>query len=150
MSWLFRNKLLILLIILGGIYWVKNPADRFGISRNGFVVYKKIPILLFDCYIDPDTKIYLEADLSKKKNITYWYNNHFTKYKKNESGKIPLIIGFGFDTSTSIAIDDTLLQKCRIEQFDPLIFEHALEAINKYNELQISGKKAAILLKIKK
>lgn len=147
MGWFLKHKIITLLIIGGIVYWFYNPPDRFGIYRKGFVVFKRIPIAFMDFYIDPDDKINLEGDLSTEKNVIYWFENHFSSYRNNSTSYIPLIIGTGFENSGKVAFDNELTQKCKGLRFTPK-FYNSKDAIEKYNELRIEGKKAAILLKI--
>ncbi|MBN1307715.1 MAG: Mth938-like domain-containing protein [Chitinispirillaceae bacterium] len=148
MSWVFKHKLLTLFIITGAVYWFVNHSQRFGIVKEGFVVYNRIPVFFFDCYIDPDGGLHLEADLGLPSNVTYWFDNHFSVYDKKSSGLLPLLIGTGFDDSAEIAFSPDLIQRCRARGFEPR-FSPSREATERYNALRGEGKTAAILLKVK-
>ncbi|MCX7725251.1 MAG: hypothetical protein N2053_00230 [Chitinispirillaceae bacterium] len=147
MGWFLRHKIITLLIIFGVVYWYYNPSDRFGFYRKGIVVFKRIPVAFLDIYIDPDNNLYLEGNLSEKKNVIYWFENHFTSYKNNSTGLIPLIIGTGFEDTGKVAFDKDLSEKCKELKFIPH-FYNSKEAIERYNTSRLEGKKAALLLKI--
>ncbi|MBN1577602.1 MAG: hypothetical protein JW913_13670 [Chitinispirillaceae bacterium] len=148
MSWLFKHKVLMLFVIAGAVYWFTSPSGRFGITRKGFVVYNKIPVILFDCYIDPAGGLHLESDLGLQSNITYWFENHFSGYYNKDSGLLPLLIGTGFDDSVEIKFKPELVQRCRDRRFEPHFYP-SREAIDRYTTLRGEGKTAALLLKVK-
>ena len=148
MSWFFKHKLLTLLIIAGIFYWVKNPSGQFGLHQKGFVVYNRIPIIGFDCYIDTKGKVHLESDLTQAVNLNYWFNEHLIKDRNNSLALIPLIIGTGFGEEAIKQFDMKLMQKIRQRQFEPT-FIPSKKAIAYYNKLREAGKPVAILLKIK-
>ena len=148
MSWLFRHKFVMLLFVAAGAYFFVNPPGRFGIVRNGFVVYNRIPVLLFDCYIDPANKIHLEGDLGIGSNITYWFENHFTSFRNKGPGLLPLLVGTGFGESVEVMLSQKMLQRCRDSGFEPRLLP-SREATDLYNSLRDRDKTAAILLKVK-
>ena len=149
MMWFFHHKIVSLFIIFCAVYWFGNPPGRFGFVRDGLVVYNHIPIALLDCYIAPDGSLFPEENLSNPTNVRYWFNEHFQSYRNKESALMPLFIGNGFSGTDKIAIDPYLLQQCRESRFEPHI-SSSQTAIEKYNTQILAGKKAAILLKIKK
>lgn len=148
MSWIFKNKFLSLIIIAAITYWLYNPAGLFGIVRKGFVVYNRIPILFFDCYINPEGRLYLESDLTEKSNIRYWFANHFQPSTDSGNQLTPLLIGSGFSGKRSLLLNQKELQTCRNARYEPRQLP-SIEAISTYNTLRKKGRKAAILLKIK-
>ena len=148
MSWFLKHKLLTLLIIAGIVYWIKNPAGQFGMHQKGFVVYNRIPIPQFDCYIDTKGKIHLESDLSTTVNVNYWYSEHFLKDRNKSLVLIPLIIGTGFGDEAIKQFDTELMQRIRDRQFEPK-FVPSKKAVADYNKLREAGKPVAILLKVK-
>lgn len=148
MTWLFHHKLLSLFVILAAAYWFGNPSGRFGIVRDGLVVYNHIPIVLLDCYVAPDGKLYPESDLARPTNVNYWFEQHFNSYRSEGTAAVPLYIGHGFTGTDRIAISRDLLRKCRERRFEPHISSSAA-AVEKYNAQILAGKKAAILLKVK-
>ena len=148
MVWIFRHKLLMLAVTVGVAYWLLNPAGRFGIVRKGFVVYSRIPVLFFDCYIGPEGKLTIEEDLSLKSNQTYWFENHFSNSHNNGTDLIPLLVGTGFDDGENVTFDRALLKKIRDRGFEPHFYP-SREAIARYDALRDEGKTTALLLKIK-
>jgi hypothetical protein len=148
MSWLLKNKLLVLLFITGIAYWINNPAGRFGVFTKGLVIYNRIPVPFLDCYIDPAGKLYLQADLSEKGNVNYWYKEHFSKSRNNSSFSIPFFIGVGFDDTASFILSDEMLNRIRQKRFDPEQLSSPA-AIGKFNRLREAGKPAGLLLKVK-
>ncbi len=143
MDWLLKHKLLVVLGIAAGIYWFNNPAGRFGIVREGLVVYNRIPVTFFDCYIDPDGKLTLVSDLSEPVNVNYWFENHLKSNRGNTP--VPLIIGTGFETE-QFKPGATILKRCRQYRFEPKILS-SRGAITLFNELHLQEKKCALLLK---
>ena len=148
MGWLWKHKLLLVLGILAVVYWFYNPAGRFGIVRNGFVVYNRIPILFFDCYIDPAGKLYLQGDLTQKENVNYWFQNYLVKKSPGRRSTVPLFFGTGMDDSSGISPDFTLLQKCRNHRFEPKVMS-SRAAIQRFNALREQEQPCALLLKIR-
>lgn len=148
MKWFLKNKLLSALIFGVVFYWLYNPADRFGIVRPGLIVYNRIPVVFFDCYIDPDGKIHLEADLTQPSNITYWLDNHVSPTQKKTTSFIPLFIGTGFNDSCKLRLSTSVLQRCRSLGFSPSSHP-SREAIARYEALRLQKKECAILLKVK-
>ena len=147
MSWIFRNKLVVLLVIAGAAYFFVNPPNRFGIVRKGFVVYNRIPVCSFDCSIDPKGKLYLEADLRIKSNITYWFENHVPGHYNESGGMLPLLVGTGFGDSVEIKFSQELVKKCRRRGLEPHFYT-SREAIDRYNTLRDEKSAAALLLKV--
>ena len=148
MDWLWKHKLLLVLGILAVVYWIHNPADRFGIVRNGFVVYNRIPVCFFDCYIDPAGKLHLQGDLSHTGNIDYWYKNHLSNNAPEEGSHVPLFFGTGMDDSTAFSPAFSLLGKCRERRFEPEVLS-SRAAIQQFNTLRERQKPCALLLKIR-
>ena len=149
MSSLFKNKFIIIIIVCTIIYWVKNPASEFGFSKKGLVIFNRIPILLFDCYISPEGKLHLESDLSKPVNINYWIMNHLTLDDGKGERVNSLIVGTGFDSIPLISFTEKQKQKLRSQQIK-LEYYPSRVAIKKYNKSYRENKKTAILLKIMK
>ena len=147
MEWLWKHKLLLVLGILAVVYWFYNPAGRFGIVRNGFVVYNRIPVCFFDCYIDPVGKLHLQGDLTKKENINYWFETHLSSRPPAQGSSIPLIIGTGMDDSTGFSPSFSLLHKCRNRHFEPKIMS-SRAAIERFNSLREQEQSCALLLKV--
>ena len=145
MDWLLKHKLLVVLGIAAGIYWFNNPAGRFGIVREGLVVYNRTPVAFFDCYINPDGKLTLVSDLSDPVNVNYWFENHFKSSRENTL--VPLIIGTGFSAEL-FTPERQLLTRCRRQGFEPKILS-SRGAIDLFNELRLQEKKCALLLKIR-
>jgi hypothetical protein len=147
MSWLFKHKLLLLFIITGIWYWANNPADRFGLTRAGFVVYNKIPVFWFDCYVSPAGKLYLAADLSKSENVTYWLDNHVSVADFKTGSQFHLLVGTGFKDTNNIVFDTEQIRRLREMNCYPELLPSA-EAIAKFNTIKNSGASAGILLKV--
>lgn len=148
MSWILKNKLFFLFIIAAIIYWLYNPVGLFGVARKGFVVYNRIPILFFDCYINPEGRLYLESDLTEKNNIRYWFDNHLQSSTDSSNQFTPLLIGNGFAEKGALPLTPKDLQTCRNARYEPRQLP-STEAIIVYNSLRKKGRKVAILLKIK-
>lgn len=148
MSWFLKHKLLTLLIIIGIFYWFYNPAGRFGMYTKGFLVYNKIPLVQFDCYIDTNGKMHLESDLSKQEYVNYWYRNHFINDRNPSPAFIPLIIGTGYEYKEMEPFGRELLANIRQKRFEPKFYPTP-RAIEVYNKLRDADKQCAILLKIK-
>lgn len=148
MSWLFKHKLLVLCIIAGGIYLWVNPSGKFGMHRKGFVVYNRIPILLFDCYINISGKLYLEEDLSRNLSINYWKENHLESSRRTTQALIPLLVGTGFGDSAQVSFKQNVMAHCRELRFEPHFYS-SQEAIARYNRFREENKSVAILLKVK-
>lgn len=148
MSWLFKHKVLLFLLTAFLFYWIKNPAEGFGIFRKGIAVYNKKPILFFDCYISPTGKLHLESDLSKPENIAYWINNHLTLDGKDGEKVNKLIIGTGFDSVQSLSFSnqhrDLLQNRSLALEYYPSKY-----AVERYTSLQQQQVPCALLLKVK-
>ncbi|MBN1760696.1 MAG: hypothetical protein JW863_20375 [Chitinispirillaceae bacterium] len=148
MDWLWKHKLVLVLGIVAVAYWFYNPADRFGYVRKGLIVYNRIPVAFFDCYIDPDGKLFLESDLSVPNNQNYWFEQHFSNYQNHTPNTaIPLYIGTGFDGAKQFHPNEEMLRKCRIRGFEPAIMSSGA-AITRFNGLRQQQKKCALLLKL--
>ena len=149
MEFLWKHKLLLLLGIFAVFYWIYNPADRFGYVRQGLIIYNRIPVALFDCYIDPDGKLFLESDLTQPNNCNYWFEQHFTKYRHhNRDMMLPLFIGTGFDGGNQFHPSDLMLRRCRAQSFEPKIMPSP-DAISRFDALRQQQKKCALLLKLR-
>lgn len=147
MLWFFKHKLLILLIIAGIVYWTKNPEDRIGFSRPGFVVFNKIPIAFFDCYISPGGKIHLESDLSKKENINYWIENHLSLEDTKSFSTFRLLVGTGFKGTKDVVLTPEQSRRLRERKIVPVFFPSP-EAIVKFNQVRDDSVSIGLLLKI--
>lgn len=148
MGWMFKNKLLVLLVIAGIAYWINNPPKRFGVFTKGLVIYNRIPVPLFDCSIDPDGRLRLQGDLAIKGNLNHWFSKHFSEFENHDPEYIPLLIGQGFDDTASFTLSDEMLYHCRKKRFDPKQLSSPA-AIGKFNRLREAGKPVALLLKVK-
>lgn len=144
MSFFFKHKLLSLLIIIGAIYWFKNPADRFGFIYKGFVVYNRIPVINFDFYVSPSGNIFFEDDLNLPSSVQYWYDKHLL-ISPVGTKDVYLFVGTGFD-STIFTMNKELLP---LLQSSRVFIRQAptLEAVRLYNEAKANGITAAILIK---
>ena len=147
MAWLFRHKLLALVIITAAVYWWVNPSHQFGVSYEGFVVYNHIPVFLLDCYISPDGKLHLESDLSVPVNINYWIQTHLRIHGFPETN-LPLLVGTGFSGPPQFSFDMRTINHCHALGYEPK-FLSSEEAIIRYNALKAKGTNVAILLKVK-
>ncbi len=147
MSWLLRHKLLTAAIVAGCVYYFVNPAGRFGIVRKGLVVYNRIPVCFFDCFVDTKGGLHLEADLESPSNLAYWLENHLQPLSDESGGTIPLLVGTGFD-SVKIVFSRELTGDCRGRGFEPH-FYNSREAIERFTALREKGTPAALLLKVK-
>ena len=146
MAFFWRHKFLTLFIIFLAFYLHSNPSGHFGMSRKGFVVFNRIPIALFDLYVNPKGAIAIEADLSKKANLKYWLDNHFVA-KNEENQNALLLVGTGFEDG-SFTLDRKMtstLQKMNISIHQL----PSVEAIGEYNRLLEEGKSVSILLRVK-
>ena len=146
MARLLRHKILLIIVIGIAVYALNNPSGRFGWTRKGLVVYNRIPVVFFDCSIDHDGRLYLEADLSQPVNFNYWFENHLSG--NHTDGPIPLIIGTGFGDSLDLNPDRNQLRKCRNRRFEPTLYP-SREAIARFEELRSAEKKCVLLLKVK-
>jgi hypothetical protein len=147
MSWFFKHKLLLLLIIAGVWYWNKNPSDRFGMTRPGFVIYNRIPVFFTDCYISPNGKLYLEEDLSKEVNVNYWIDNHLSVKDGEPLMNTPILVGTGFKDKKSIIFTPEQMKRLHDRHFS-LELLSSKDVIVKYNTVVQGGQKTGILLKI--
>jgi hypothetical protein len=148
MEWLWKHKLVLLLGGAAILYFIYNPAGRIGIAHKGLIVYNKIPVAIFDCYIDPDGTLHLESDLSQPVNLKYWFEQHFLTYKNEDLDQIVLLIGTGFNDGTRLKPDFKLLNRCKERGFAPNVMP-SQEAIEAFNTLREQQKKCALLLRIK-
>jgi len=146
MSGLFKHKILILLIIFSVVYWNTNPPHRFGFIRKGCIVYNRIPVILFDCFISADGKLHLESDLSKTANVNYWIDNHL--FNARSKGSHLLIVGTGFDNQKQIDFDQKQMKEIRENDFQ-IEYLPTRAAVARFNELQTRENPPAILLKVK-
>ena len=147
MEWLWKHKLVLLLGGAAILYFIYNPAGRFGIVREGLIVYNRIPVAFFDCYIDPDGTVHLESDLRQPVNLTYWFEQHFLPYRNRSGSRIALLIGTGFNDGNRLQPDFRLLNRCSERGFSPKVMP-SREAIAEFNTLREQQKKCALLLRI--
>jgi len=136
MAFFWRHKILSLIIMALVFYWFYNPSGRFGIARQNFVVYNKIPVAFFDLFVKPNGGMAVELDLREKTNVKYWFDNHLPSYKRT-----------GFD-SVAFELDKKMISVLRERR---IIIRQmpSGDAVAAYNTMKESGKPVAVLLKVK-
>ncbi|NLG17226.1 MAG: hypothetical protein GX556_07860 [Fibrobacter sp.] len=146
MAFFWRHKILSLIIMALVFYWFYNPSGRFGIARQNFVVYNKIPVAFFDLFVKPNGGMAVELDLREKTNVKYWFDNHLPSYKRTDTD-LTLLVGTGFD-SVAFELDKKMISVLRERR---IIIRQmpSGDAVAAYNTMKESGKPVAVLLKVK-
>lgn len=143
---LWKNKFLVLLLLLIGAYFYTNPADRFGIVRPQLVVYNRIPVFFFDFFVGFDGETELYDDVSEPLNFTYFWRNEGKGLRTEETKRV-FLMGTGFKERASFdlepAYEDSLLMSGL-----HIMKTNNHDAARKYNELREQGRDVAILLKL--
>jgi hypothetical protein len=146
MSFFWRHKFLSLFLISIIFFLLCNPKQRFGITKQGLVVFNRIPVAFFDIYIDPDGKLHLVEDLSKQKCFDDFVRDKIAIRKKNNR-VVSLFVGTGFDSSV-FSIEPNQENFFRDIGFKVRQVS-SLRAVQLYNTNRDSGRTAAILLRVK-
>ncbi len=146
MVFFWRHKILSLIIMILVFYWFYNPAGRFGIARQNFVVYNRIPVSFFDLFVKPDGGMAVELDLREKANVKYWFDNHLPSDKITNTD-LTLLVGTGFDSAV-FELDKEMISVLRKRRIITRQMPSG-DAVAAYNKMKEIGKPVAVLLKVK-
>jgi hypothetical protein len=148
MGFFQKNKLLTLLILLAVAYWFLNPPHKFGFSHVNIVVFDRMPIPLFDLYVDLSGKKYPLENINKAAVFEQLCGKLGELSGKNSSEQPTLIVGTGFSLRPlfSLQSKEGLPQSLR---WINIVEMSSSAAMREYNLLVDRKKPVAIVLKIR-
>jgi hypothetical protein len=148
MGFFVKNKLLTLLILLGVGYWWFNPARKFGFAHVNIVVFDRVPIPLFDLYVDLAGKKYPQENVNKGLVFEELCKKLGGLTAKDAPEQPTLLVGTGFSDTPQFTLQGKQGLPSTLRWINIIELPSAA-AIREYNALVDRGKPVAIILKIK-
>jgi hypothetical protein len=140
-SFLWKNKIITLLVACVIAYICINPGGKFGYNQKNLVIYNRLPVSFLDLYIAPDASAKPVEDISKKETLNDIF---FTLFQTPSEERILLIVGTGF-SRPAFVLSDEMAVSIEAKGAD-LKQLPSREAIKLYNSSVDQHKKVAILL----
>jgi hypothetical protein len=143
-TFLWKHKLLSLLLACAIAYFFVNPAGKFGLAWKNFVVFNRVPVSFLDCYVAPDKSIKMVENLANKETLADIFSD---LSRKPVEDKVLLIVGTGF-SGNSYQLSDSITLSLEAKGIT-LTQLPSREAIRLYNSAGDTTK-VAILLRLRK
>jgi hypothetical protein len=143
-SFLFKNKIIIIIIACVAAYFFLNPGGKFGFAQKNLVIYNRVPLMFYDLFVDPSGSPKPVEEISAKEALQEIWTDLFA-VPSEES--ILIIIGSGFSRPSFVLNDETVIaleaKGATIKQLP------SPQAINLFNASVEQHKKVAILLRLR-
>jgi hypothetical protein len=149
MSFLLRHKVLSLFLVLAVVYFFVNPSGRFGMTFGRVVIYNRIPIGMFDVYIDTQNRISIVGNAAKREDERRWFSELFEPVLSGVWNKPGLLlVGTGFSQNPSYTLNEHYRHAI---EYKGITVEQlrSTEALKRYNRARDEKKAVAILLRVK-
>ena len=149
MAFFLRHRWLTAFLILGILHWIVNPSGRFGITVGRFFVYNRVPIALFDVYIDTGNHISVLGDITEHVTEAKWFSEMFGPVLSGAGNKPEvLLVGTGFSKKSGFRIEQGNRHAIEFKGVQ-VVQVPSREAIRRYNRAKEENKPVAILLRAK-